>query len=114
MNSKKYFRRKELAATISLLLASYPAYAEDQAQDSSDQSGAEQTEELVDPNTVVVNRQVTQESALDGPPAMPTKTGGNGFGIRDAIVVGLPALGLICLTRPLTGFATDPHLCVLS
>ena len=56
MNSKKYFRRKELAATISLLLASYPAYAEDQAQDSSDQSGAEQTEELVMEEVVVTGR----------------------------------------------------------
>ena len=56
MNSKKYFRRKELAATISLLLASYPAYAEDQAQDSTDQSGTEQTEEMVMEEVIVTGR----------------------------------------------------------
>ena len=36
-----------------------------------DWNAGEQTEELVDPNTVVMNRQVTQESALDGPPLEP-------------------------------------------
>ena len=56
MNSKKYFRRKELAATISLLLASYPAYAEEQAQDSTDQSGTEQTEEMVMEEVIVTGR----------------------------------------------------------
>ena len=56
MNSKKYFRRKELAATISLLLASYPVYAEDQAQESSDQPGTEQTGEMVMEEVVVTGR----------------------------------------------------------
>ena len=42
-----------------------------------DWNSGEQTEELVDPNTVVVNRQVTQESALDGPPAGAPGTASN-------------------------------------
>ena len=56
MNSKKYFRRKELAATISLLLASYPVYAEDQSQDSTDQAGSDQAEEMVMEEVVVTGR----------------------------------------------------------
>jgi flagellar M-ring protein FliF len=42
-----------------------------------DWNSGEQTQELVDPNTVVMNRQVTQESALDGPPAGAPGTASN-------------------------------------
>lgn len=42
-----------------------------------DWNTGEQTQELVDPNTVLVNRQVTQESALDGPPAGAPGTASN-------------------------------------
>jgi flagellar M-ring protein FliF len=42
-----------------------------------DWNSGEQTEELVDPNTVVMNRQVTRESALDGPPAGSPGTASN-------------------------------------
>ncbi|MDA1234562.1 MAG: flagellar basal-body MS-ring/collar protein FliF [Acidobacteria bacterium] len=42
-----------------------------------DWNSGERTEELVDPNTVIVNRQVTQESALDGPPAGAPGTASN-------------------------------------
>ena len=42
-----------------------------------DWNAGEQTQELVDPNPVVTNRQVTQESALDGPPAGAPGTASN-------------------------------------
>lgn len=42
-----------------------------------DWNSGEQTQELVDPNTVVMNRQVTAESALDGPPGGAPGTASN-------------------------------------
>ncbi len=42
-----------------------------------DWNSGEQTQELVDPNTVVMNRQVTQESALDRPPSGAPGTASN-------------------------------------
>lgn len=56
MNSSRYFRRKELAATISFLLASYPAFAEEQAQESANAGGTEQTEELIMEEVVVTGK----------------------------------------------------------
>lgn len=53
MNSKKYLRRKELAATISLLLATYPAYAQDQAEDGTNES---QDSEMVMEEVVVTGK----------------------------------------------------------
>ena len=55
MKTSKPFRRKELAATISLLLAAYPAaYA--QAQDAQDQAAAEQGEEMMMEEVIVTGR----------------------------------------------------------
>jgi flagellar M-ring protein FliF len=42
-----------------------------------DWNSGEQTQELVDPNTVLMSRQVTQESALDGLPSGPPGTASN-------------------------------------
>jgi iron complex outermembrane receptor protein len=53
MNSKKYLRRKELAATISLLLATYPAYAQDPAQEDTNES---QDAEMVMEEVVVTGK----------------------------------------------------------
>ena len=56
MQSKKYFRRKELAATISLLLASYPVYAEEQSMEATADSSMDQTEETVMEEVIVTGR----------------------------------------------------------
>jgi len=56
MNSSKYFRRKELAATISLLLASYPAIAAAQVGDIDDAEQVDQGEELVMEEVIVTGK----------------------------------------------------------